>query len=177
MADHGAAGLIFRGWVTAMRGEPAAGLEQLEEGLARQREVAANEDLAVYLCLLSEVLCSVGRADEAVERIESERRKLEDVNLWIWYPELLRCLGEAVLTADPKNLEHAEAHFAAASALASEQGAAMLQFRVAQSRARVTKSRDGAEWIRTAMAAIPEPDSSVEFFAAQEARQHSQELA
>ena len=54
-ADHGSAGLVFQGWVTAARsGEPAAGLKVFEEGLARQREVATNEDFPVFLTFVGD---------------------------------------------------------------------------------------------------------------------------
>jgi hypothetical protein len=40
----------------AMEGDPKAGLKMLEEGFARQREIATTGDFPTYPCLLTEVL-------------------------------------------------------------------------------------------------------------------------
>ena len=137
MADHGAAGIIFQGWVTALRDDPAAGLKTLEEGLARQREIATNEDLSVYLCLLAECLIKVGRADEAVARIMQELPDLEASDLWIWMPELYRVLGEAILAAELRCSRCGAQRFVQAAALTAEQQVPMLGLRVALSQARL----------------------------------------
>ena len=137
MADHGAAGIIFQGWVTALRDDPAAGLKTLEEGLARQREIATNEDLSVYLCLLAECLIKVGRADEAVARIMQELPDLEASDLWIWMPELYRVLGEAILAAGLRCSRCGAQAVRAAAALTAEQQVPMLGLRVALSQARL----------------------------------------
>jgi predicted ATPase len=167
MADHGAAGTIFQGWVTALRDDPAAGLATLEEGLARQRAIATNEDLSVYLCLLAECLLRVGRADEAVARLTQELPGLEAAALWIWMPELYRMLGEAILTADPGAPDAAERRFGQAAALAASQEVPMLALTIALSRARLRARHEGAHAaapiVVAALQGIPEPDDSAHF--------------
>jgi predicted ATPase len=137
VADHGAAGLIFQGWVMAVRGEPAAGLELLEKGLGRQREVATLEDFPVYLCLLTEVLTALGRQDEAVERIEQALPEFARVGLWMWIPELLRVQADAMLAATPGVIAPASARLAEAARIADLQHTPMLGLRIAVSAARL----------------------------------------
>jgi class 3 adenylate cyclase/predicted ATPase len=164
MADHGAAGAIFQGWVKAMQDDPAAGLATLEEGLARQRAIATNEDLSVYLCLLAECLIRIGRPDRAVESVTRELPVLESLDLWIWMPELYRVLGEAVIAADANASDEAHRRFAQAAALAKRQHVPMLGLRIAQSQARLNRALgaggEAANLVRSALDLIPEPDDS-----------------
>lgn len=166
LADHGSAGGIFKGWVLANRSDPQAGLRLIEEGFARQREIATNEDFPVYLCVLAEVLTRLDRPDEAVERIRRERQDFEDCSLRIWVPELLRVLGDAMLAAEPNSIVPARQTFAEAAELASSQGAVMLGLRIAMSEARLDERLEdhGAATHRLAAAlkAIPEPDDSAD---------------
>lgn len=140
LADHRAKARIFRGWALAMLGEPRRGLDELEAGLARQREIGTSEDFPVYACLRAEALRAAGQADRAVEALRAAREEFDEIGLRIWLPELCRGLGEAALAADPGGVGAAalaEAAFAEAAALAGEQGAAMLGLRAAASAARL----------------------------------------
>jgi predicted ATPase len=164
LADHGAAGLIFQGWVRAIGGDSAAGLTLLEEGFARQREVCTNEDFPVYLCLLTEVLTAMGKPDLAVERILRELPDFEACQLRIWMPELLRVLGEAMLAADPGSVEEARRRFEQARTLAEAQQVPMLQLRIASSEARLLQRLDATDEaamrLDSALALVREDDGS-----------------
>ncbi|MBM6581162.1 AAA family ATPase [Microvirga sp. BT689] len=165
MADHGAAGIIFQGWVTALQDDAVGGLATLEQGLAEQRAITTNEDLAVYLCLLAECLIQVGRADEAVLRITSELPSLERPELQIWMPELYRMLGEAIIAADAGAAKEVQHRFAQAASLAVHQQVPMLGLRVALSQARLARrlgDGDLVDTVREALARIPEPEASVD---------------
>jgi len=172
MADHGAAAVIFQGWVKAMQEDPVAGLLTLEEGLARQRAIATNEDLSVYLCLLAECLMRVGRADQAVESITRELATLQSSDLWIWMPELYRVLGEAVFAADPTAFDEARRRFSQAAALAERQAVPMLSLRAALSLARLDTALqtggEAASAVRAALDRISEPDDSPDILEAHE---------
>jgi class 3 adenylate cyclase/predicted ATPase len=181
LADHGAAGLIFRGWVTALEGDPVAGLSMLEDGFARQREVCTNEDFPVYLCLLAEVLTMLGRADEAVGRIGQELPDFEACQLRVWVPELQRVLGEATLAANPNSVEEAQLRFARARELAEAQQVPMLQLRAAVSEARLDERlggfRDAAIRLSSALERISEDDGSRELAEARELKNRFAERA
>jgi len=172
VADHGAAGLVFQGWVIAIRQDPAAGLKMLEEGFARQREVVTAEDFPVYLCLLAEALTAAGRPDEAVERIEKERPEFDRIGLAVWMPELLRVLGDTVLAADPDATARARALYSEAAAMAAAQDVPMLALRVAMSEARLAlrtgASAEMAIRLRAALDAIAEQDGAADIVAARD---------
>jgi len=158
MEGAGAAALIFRGWAVAQLGEPEAGLRQLEEGWARQREIATNEDYPVYLCLLADVLTSLGRAPEAVERIRRELDGFERSELRIWLPELERVLGDTIVAADPLNAEEARRQYLRAADLAAFQKVPMLELRIAMSEARLHARRapeQAGRLLASAMAKLP----------------------
>jgi hypothetical protein len=145
--------------------DPVDGLAALEKGLAEQRAITTNEDLAVYLCLLTECLIQVGRADEAVMRITSDLPSLERPELQIWMPELYRMLGEAIIAADAEAANEAQRRFAQAASLADFQQVPMLGLRVALSRARLARrlgDGDLVGTVRGALARIPEPEASVD---------------
>jgi predicted ATPase len=132
--------------------------------LARQRAIATNEDLSVYLCLLAECLIRIGRPDRAVESVTRELPVLESLDLWIWMPELYRVLGEAVIAADANASDEAHRRFAQAAALAKRQHVPMLGLRIAQSQARLNRALgaggEAANLVRSALDLIPEPDDS-----------------
>jgi len=174
VADHGAAGLIFQGWVRAIEGDAAAGLAMLEDGFSRQREVCTNEDFPVYLCLLTEVLTGIGKPDLAVARILHELPDFEVCQLRIWMPELLRVLGEAVLAADPGSVEKARGRFEQARVLADAQRVPMLGLRIARSEARLLQRLGAPDEALTrldsALARIAEDDMSCDMVEARELR-------
>jgi class 3 adenylate cyclase/predicted ATPase len=177
MADHGAAGLIFRGWAIAQTGDPVRGLAELEHGLGRQRETATIEDIPVYLCLRAEILSGLGQPDRALAPMIEERPGLEGDSLGTWMPELLRVTGEMMLAADPASTEAARKLFAEAETLADSQGCVMLAARIALSQARLDERLGdraaAARRMRAALSALPEFDGSADLM---EAYQFSKEL-
>ena len=172
LANHSAAGSIFQGWVMGIEGDPSAGLTLIEEGFARQREVSTNEDFPIYLCLLSEVLIKLGKADLAVARILEELPDFEACRLRVWVPELLRVLGDAMLAADPHSVEAAQRRYREASELAQVQQIPMLQLRIAMSEARLQDRlgarAEAAAPLAAALAQVVEDDGSRDMLEARE---------
>ncbi len=166
VADHGAAGLVFRGWVVTTQSDPASGLKVLEEGLARQQEVATSEDFSVYLCLHAEALASAGQADKAVESLLRERPQFDRSGLRTWLPEVLRMTGEMILAADPSSTDKALTAFTEAAEMAEAQGVPMLGLRTAMSEARLGfrlgTATQAASRVRSALSKIVEPDGSLD---------------
>ena len=145
----------------------------IEEGFARQREVASTEDFPVYLCLLAEALVAQGRAAEAAERLTAERAALDDIGLRLWMPELLRVTADAILIATPDALDLARTLFDEADQMASAQGVHMLRLRLARSRLMLARRlssghiAEAAQQFRETLADIAEPDDSPELLEAQ----------
>ena len=172
MADHGAAGLIFGGWVLGMQDDPETGLKRLEEGFDRQRDVVTTEDFPVYLCALAEVLIRQGNADMAAERIERELPEFERIGLKVWIPELLRVLAEAILIADPTSVDRAAKLLSDAELMATQQQVPMLLLRIAMSRAHINLRSDErtlpSRRLRAALDLLPEGEISDEIIQAQQ---------
>jgi class 3 adenylate cyclase/predicted ATPase/DNA-binding transcriptional ArsR family regulator len=172
VADHGAAGLVFRGWVVATQSDPAAGLRMLEDGLARQQEVATREDFSVYLCLQAEALAAAGQADKAVVNLLRERPQFDHSGLRSWVPEVHRMTGEMLLAADPGSTDRALTAFAAAAEMAAAQAVPMLELRAAMSEARLGlrlgTADQAAGRVRLALGKITEPDGSVDLLDAEQ---------
>lgn len=165
-SDQAAAGELFRGWVVALREDAGTGVAVMEQALERQRGIATNEDLPVYLCLLAEGLILAGRPDQAAERIARERPDFGRSGLRVWVPELIRMQGEAVLAADPGTHDAALQLFREAADLARSQGAWMLNLRAALSEARLALRRrlpdQAAAILRAALARVADIDGSAE---------------
>ena len=172
LADHRAKAMIFHGWAAAAGGSAASGLEVLVSGLSRQREIGTLEDFPIYACLHAEALIAAGRADAAVDELQRARAQFDELGLRIWLPEVLRSLGAAMLLADPASTAAATAIFREAAVLAAEQGASMLDLRIAASEAELAQRIDRSVWgherLRTAMAAVPEGKGSLEWRLASE---------
>jgi predicted ATPase len=162
MSDHRSKGLIFRGWITAVTGDPEAGLRVLQEGLAHQRSSAAREDFPVYLCLLAEAQMARGRPDLAAGELTQAIKEFDQLGLHSWRPEVLRMLGEATLAEDPTAFDEADTLFHEATRIADQQGVAMLRLRVAVSMARldlqVDRLHEGLQQLTASIAAIAEDD-------------------
>ncbi len=163
LKEHEAAATIFRGWVFARRGNPQ-GLEMIEQGFTRQREVASTEDFPVYLCLQADAMIRHGRAAEAAQRLVAERPSLDEIGLRLWMPELLRVTAKAMLIASPDNAEPARALLDEADTMAGQQDVQMLRLRIARTRLRLPglAPDEAHRQLREALARIPEPDNSPE---------------
>lgn len=137
--DHHAKALIFRGWALAMLDDPKGGLEAIEIGLARQREIGTIEDFPMYVCLHAEALMASNRADVAVAELTDARHQFDAVGLRNWLPEVWRTTGDVILAADPQATSLADEAYMQAARGAAEQGAGMLALRTAVSRARLAR--------------------------------------
>ena len=171
VADHGASGLVFQGWVIAIQSDPKTGLRMIEEGLARQHVTATDEDYSVYLCLLGEALMAVGQPERAIEILLRERSAFERNGFQVWLPELVRVTGEAMLAADPTAVPQARQKFAEAAEIARTQNVPMLDLRIAVSETRLglrLGEPDTASRLRAALDAIVENDRSADIIEAEQ---------
>ena len=167
LVDHAAKGQIFRGWSQALRGDGAAGLAALREGLSRQSEIGTNEDGPVYVCMLADALIAAGQPEAAAAALRDARRDFDAGGLKVWLPEVFRMEGEALLAAaaDPAAASGAvDALFAASTALARGQGAAMLVLRTAVSAACLDLKLDRLEGtalrLHAALRRLPEREGA-----------------
>jgi predicted ATPase len=170
--DHRGKGLVFRGWTIAMQEDPRAGLQTLQEGLARQYDTNTSDDFPIYVCLLAEALAACSKPDEAADELTRARANFEKLGLRVWHSEVLRMLGEMTLASEPARLPEAERLFIEAAQVAKQQQVPMLGLRVAMSQARLYAGQGetslAAQTLVRAIDAIAEDDGSFEMIAARQ---------
>ncbi len=131
MADARGKGLIFHGWATALRGDPASGLRALEEGFALQQATGTMEDFPIYVCLLAEAMIAARQPERAATLLAAAEAEYAQKGLSFWRSELRRMRAEAALGMDDAAADAALALFDEAQAIAEEQGVTMLALRAA----------------------------------------------
>jgi len=138
--QYQAAGSILQGWCLAEQGHGAAGMAQMQQGLAAYRATGTELYRPYYLALLAEGYGKGGQA-EAGLRVLAEALAVVDSDTGerFWEAELYRLKGELLLAhADTRQtwLE-AEACFQQALEVARHQQARSWELRAAMSLARL----------------------------------------
>ena len=152
-------GVIVGGWVMAVRGDIAAGLERLQRGLDALRQQNAALRLPYYLALKAELLLQLGQPQAARAALDSAQA-LASQNGDVWYlPEVYRLHG---LTETAQNHSaQAEACFRRALALAHAQGSLSLELRAATSLAELLhemgRSHEALSVLEPTESAFPAP--------------------
>ncbi|HEX6423396.1 MAG TPA: AAA family ATPase [Acidimicrobiales bacterium] len=88
-----ATGTMMRGWALAAT-DPAAGLAELDMGLAAYRATGAAMDLPYFLALRAGVLLRLGRLDEASGALDAADAVSPPGRRYYYQPELLRLRAE-----------------------------------------------------------------------------------
>ena len=68
---------VVRGWAAARLGHAAQGLDDLEAGVAQWQMTGFENWQSWFTCLKAEVLCRLGREDEAQREIAAQLRRIE----------------------------------------------------------------------------------------------------
>jgi len=162
LRDHRAKGAFFLGWARALGDDPAAGLAEMLDGIASERDAGTPEDFPLYYEMLAEIYALTGRHAEGLSAIASAFAYAERLGLLFWNPELHRRRGELLLASGASPAD-AAACFRDALASARAQGARSLELRAAVSLARLHR-RDGdvaaaATVLRPAYAAFAHLDT------------------
>jgi predicted ATPase/DNA-binding winged helix-turn-helix (wHTH) protein len=161
--EHGfallrAVGVIQRGWLLARRGEVEDGLAQMQEGLAKQREIGASVLLPFYLALLANVCHDAGRPAEALSAVTEALAVAQRSGQHYWAAELHRLAGVLALGArgsrEAPATSDAERHFLHALEVARGQRARSLELRAATSLGRLWADTGKAEEARALLSAV-----------------------
>jgi len=136
LRDHRAKGAFFLGWARALGDDPAAGLAEMLDGIASERDAGTPEDFPLYYEMLAEIYALTGRHAEGLSAIASAFAYAERLGLLFWNPELHRRRGELLLASGASPAD-AAACFRDALASARAQGARSLELRAAVSLARL----------------------------------------
>jgi len=128
---------IFRGWARAHLGSLEEGLQELEAGLAQQREIDTPEDFPVYIEMQAELLGMSGQNAAGIALIGEKIERAERMGHVFWVPELYR--RRALLRHAAGEDEAAwREDLACAIRTAERNGAAMLVQRARADLARLT---------------------------------------
>ena len=130
-------GLIQRGWVLAEGGQTEAGLAQMQEGLARHRQIGAAVLVPAVLALVAETQQKLGRPAAGLSAVTEGLTTAQQSGQHYWEAELRRLMGALTLQADPSATGAAESHFLRALEIARRQRARSLELRAATSLGRL----------------------------------------
>jgi predicted ATPase len=127
--------MALRGWVLAAGGQGAAGLTQIQQGLAAYRATGVMRDQPYYLALLAEVSIQADQVATGLEALAEALTMLATSGGYWWEAELHRFTGELLLAQKGTGLKwgDAEANFYQALAIARRQQAKSIELRAAMS--------------------------------------------
>ena len=129
------------GWAMAAKGNFAAGIETIEQGLSFFGLIDQKLPLTYWNSYLIEALIKAGENDRAMDLVD-ETIKLADRNVDSFYkPALLRCKGVLQQTVEQDN-DAAEKSFKKARSIAYKQRASLLEHRATVSLAKLLVETD-----------------------------------
>ncbi len=121
------------GWAQAIEGDPVGGAELLRRGLARSEATGARATRPLLQGLLAEAELLAGRPAEALRLLTDALTDVDRTGERYCEAELRRLHGESLLAVSPPRPAEAEAAFRASIAVASRQGARLLEARASAS--------------------------------------------
>jgi predicted ATPase len=133
-----ALGTILRGWALSQQHQAAAGIAQMQQGLAAYRATGAELFRIYWLALLAEAYGITGQVQEGLQALDEALALVDQNGERYWEAELYRRKGELLLQSGGQGPEHgAEVCFQQALAVARRQQAKVLELRAALSLSRL----------------------------------------
>ena len=152
------AGVIQRGWILAERGKKEEGLAQMQEGLAKHREIGAVVLAPAFMAVMAELHQKLGRPAEALSTVTEALRVAQQSGQHYWESELYRLIGvltlEAATSPGPEAASAAESHFLRALEIARRQKAKWLELRAATSLTRLWAGQGRATQARALLSGV-----------------------
>jgi DNA-binding winged helix-turn-helix (wHTH) protein/predicted ATPase len=147
-------GTCWRGWALAMRGQSAAGLAQLHQGMTAI--LATGQELGRPFCLvlLAEAAGQVGQVDEGLRLLAQALMAMEESRRGDLLAEAYRLRGELLLRQAVPEAVQAEACFQQALDIARRQQAKSWELRAAVSLARLWRQQGKRAEARELLAPI-----------------------
>ncbi|MEK0084157.1 ATP-binding protein [Benzoatithermus flavus] len=136
---------ILHGRSLADRGELAAGIRSMRQGIAAWRATGAEHLVPYFQALLAEACARAGRPAEGLRLLEDALARTERTGERWCEAELLRLRGELLLLRAPRHRAAAEASLHRARAIAARQHARWWELRAAVSLARLVAGHDGVK--------------------------------
>jgi predicted ATPase len=129
------------GWAQAIEGDPAGGAELLRGGLAHSEATGARATRPLLQGLLAEAELLAGRSAEALRLLTDALADVDRSGERYCEAELHRLYGQSLLALSPPRPAEAQAAFRTSIAVASRQGARLLEERARASLARLLASQ------------------------------------
>jgi predicted ATPase len=158
-----ASGTIMQGWALVEQGQQAAGIDQMQQGLARYTLTGAQASALHYQALLAEAYGKGGQPDEGLNVVAQALVFMRKTANRVYEAELYRLQGELLLMqhsqgqpvegTEQKRSEIAES-FLQALVIARHQQAKLLELRAATSLARLWQQQDKQAEARALLAPI-----------------------
>ena len=128
---------ILHGWSVVATGMVEAGIAEMREGIADQRELGVQLHLPSFLGLLARTYIEGRRPDDALVLLTEAQEIVANSGERWFEAELHRLRAEALLAASPRDTAEAEAYLHKSLEVAREQGAKWWELRAATGFARL----------------------------------------
>jgi predicted ATPase len=149
-------GTTVRGWALVAQGQEAEGIAQIEQGLAAYRATGAGFHLPWLLPLLIEAYGKRGETAAALTVVAEALALVDNTGGHQWEAELYRLKGELLLHQRVPEPPQAEVCLHHALEVARQQGAKLLELRVAMSLGRMWQRQNKHEQARELLASVYE---------------------
>jgi predicted ATPase len=136
--------MMLHGWCLAARGQPAAGIGLLRQGLADWQATGAVSHRPYHLALLAQALAQDGRPGEGLTALDEGLTLAAATGEGFMSAELHRLRGELLLAGAAADPGAAEAAIRQALDVARRQGARSLELRALMSLTRLCRSQGRA---------------------------------
>jgi predicted ATPase/DNA-binding winged helix-turn-helix (wHTH) protein len=145
---------IIQGWVMVVQEHSAAGLEQIQAGLAALQATGGSVRYHYYRALLAEAYGYVGQSDQGSHALVEAFAAVQATGECWWEAELHRLAGELVLRQVSPDAQRAEVAFHQALAITRRQQARALELRAAMSLSRLWQQQGKRTAARELLAPI-----------------------
>jgi hypothetical protein len=166
LAPYQAVGRGFRGRLALLRGDPKAGVEDLQGCIAQFHATRYELLTTPFSMALAEGFAALGRTAEAEALTNATIERCEANGDLVFMPDLLRTKGNLQLSASPRNDRTAEQCFAQALAWSRRLGAPALELRAAIDYAGLLAARaqaaEARALLRPAMDHVDEGSNTVD---------------
>jgi predicted ATPase len=147
-------GRMLRGWALAMRGDAAAGVAHICQGLAASQGVGPETLRPHWLALLAEAYGQAGQPEAGLTVLSEALTLVATMEARWWEAELSRLRGELLLLYPRPEVPQAEACLCQALEVARRQQAKALELRVALSLCRVWQCQGKREDARQLLVGV-----------------------
>jgi predicted ATPase len=129
--------MTFHGWALLRRGDPAAAIARIHDGLAAARATQAHIFEPIFLAFVAEALAQTGAMTEGL-KVVAEALEIADASGQNWAnAELYRLRGNLLVTLPSSDQAKVEAYLRKALTIARQQGTRGFELRAAVSLARL----------------------------------------